>query len=365
MSSSMRFPTHEQLVIILGHARRYLAMRQLRRDALTPGDLAASASKVSKAGVGLKKALDESDAGCPYGWHEPVSDALQTLVHDVARELAPGPSAVAGRRPTLYDPPPRLTPWGYDFRTSIPGRPAPIGPPRPIPRPVEDLSALEVAVEALESAVAGEPDDAPRVAVSPSPIEAGPEPTATPKTEPGDDEEVWGRWIPMSIVGLVEAMGDRSGDSAHAVITRMETAGTIQMRPAVAPVGGGREWEFRIKDPALRERVLKYIAEDEQDRPLAKARQKRLVAHLDYDPPFLTLDGEPLPPCDEVAIHYIAKLIELDGGRKSFQEFVDENPAFVGSVVTRVLGKLPPCIARFIERKGPGSSPRLKVEDLQ
>jgi hypothetical protein len=97
-----------------------------------------------------------------------------------------------------------------------------------------------------------------------------------------------------------------------------------------------------------------------------RARQTRLVAHLDADPPYLTLDGKTCPPCSEEATHYIAKLIALDGERKSFQAFVRDNaPRFNGAVVTRVLAKVPPIIARYIERDGPGSSARLKVEDLQ
>ena len=110
-----------------------------------------------------------------------------------------------------------------------------------------------------------------------------------------------------------------------------------------------------------RERTLRATTQESPERK----RQARLVAHLDGDRPFLSLDGEPVPTFSEVATHYVARLIAMDGEPKSFRAFVRENhPRFDGTVVTRVW-RMSRRSSPVHQRGGPGSSPRLKVEDLQ
>jgi hypothetical protein len=99
--------------------------------------------------------------------------------------------------------------------------------------------------------------------------------------------------------------------------------------------------------------------------PSGSGRQTRLQAHLDVDPPFLTLDGEPVPPSHEVATHFIARLIEANGERVTFASFVRANPRFERAISTRVMEDLPAQIEKLIDHEGKGSPYRLRVEDLQ
>jgi hypothetical protein len=95
-------------------------------------------------------------------------------------------------------------------------------------------------------------------------------------------------------------------------------------------------------------------------------RQSRLCAHLDRDPPFLTLDGEPIATFDETATHFVARLIGANGEGVSFAEFVRGNPRFEGAIVTRVMAGIPPDLERFIARPAKkGRLYRLKAQDLQ
>jgi hypothetical protein len=66
----------------------------------------------------------------------------------------------------------------------------------------------------------------------------------------------------------------------------------------------------------------------------------RLKAHLDENPPFLTLDDKPVGGMDEVAVVYVAELIKLNGGRLAFTEFIRQNPNYEGSISTRIFKKL-------------------------
>jgi hypothetical protein len=112
--------------------------------------------------------------------------------------------------------------------------------------------------------------------------------------------------------------------------------------------------------------ILELAAEARPASPPRKApSQSRLRAHLDGRPPYLTLDDKPAGPMDEVAVRYLARLIEADGEPVAFTRFIEENPAFRGSVVTRVMGNVSKEISRYIERPGRGWPMRLRVEDLQ
>ena len=70
--------------------------------------------------------------------------------------------------------------------------------------------------------------------------------------------------------------------------------------------------------------------DDEQAKSTGKARQTRLIAHLDVDPPVIMLDGKPVEAFDPVITHYVADLIELNGGRRSVPEFLRLNPQHQG-----------------------------------
>jgi hypothetical protein len=93
------------------------------------------------------------------------------------------------------------------------------------------------------------------------------------------------------------------------------------------------------------------------------SRQTRLQAILNRKPPFLMLDGQPYPGT-EVAVHFVAELIEANGRQVSFSQWVRDHSRFEGSQSDRVLRSLPAEILRFIERGGKGRQPRLKVEAL-
>lgn len=268
-SPSPRVPSPDQLEAIRNRAIRYRDAKRRRRDAPPSDDHAELMREVVYLGSHLRKELEDSEARYPHGWTVPVIAALKALVHDVARELDPGPSAVAGHRPLL-----RYGPSG--LMTSIPARPAPIHPSRRVPQPVEDLTALEAAVEELEKAVSGDPVDS-RATVVPSSPEPGPEPSASHQVDSDDDEGVWGSWFLCSISVLGRAMGIPSKSRPELVAERMLTTDEIQMRKAISSATGDREeWEFRIRDPALRRRVLTYIA----DRAAGEMSEADVVAAL-------------------------------------------------------------------------------------
>jgi hypothetical protein len=95
----------------------------------------------------------------------------------------------------------------------------------------------------------------------------------------------------------------------------------------------------------------------------AARRQIRLKAITDTKTPYFLLDGKPLPCSSEAAVHFVAKLIDADGSRVSFSEWVQSHPDFVSEKSNRVLDSLPREIQDLIER-GQGKSPRLRVELL-
>jgi hypothetical protein len=93
-----------------------------------------------------------------------------------------------------------------------------------------------------------------------------------------------------------------------------------------------------------------------------RAKQRRLVAHLDVHPPFISLDGKPFSTFPEVGTHFVARLIEANGERVSFRAWVRENPRFVGAVSNRVKKDIPEPLLTYIEWNGGGKPPRLCVE---
>jgi hypothetical protein len=92
-------------------------------------------------------------------------------------------------------------------------------------------------------------------------------------------------------------------------------------------------------------------------------KQSRLKARLGGSTLFLVLDGNPVATFDETATCFVARLIEADGERVAFAEFVRKNPSFESAKSTPTLNKISEIITPYIER-GQGAAPRLKVEDL-
>ena len=93
-------------------------------------------------------------------------------------------------------------------------------------------------------------------------------------------------------------------------------------------------------------------------------RQSRLLAHLDADPPFITLDGKPCPPFDEGSTRFVAMLIDADGYRVGYPDFLKVHPDDDAGSATRAIDKAPEVIRSYIDsHRGIGT--RLRVEDLQ
>jgi hypothetical protein len=116
--------------------------------------------------------------------------------------------------------------------------------------------------------------------------------------------------------------------------------------------------DFRRSLDALRSFLQVGMAEG----PFA-GRQTRLAVDLEASPPHIVLDGKPYP-APEVAVRYLGALLEADGARVSFAEWVKSYPQFEGEVVTRVLrNKISPCVRPYIDSHK-GCPPRLKVEAL-
>ncbi len=65
----------------------------------------------------------------------------------------------------------------------------------------------------------------------------------------------------------------------------------------------------------------------------ARQFQSRILAHLDSDPPFISLDGEPFPPFLEAATYYVARLIEANGEQVSFANWLKGHEEFLGTKV--------------------------------
>jgi hypothetical protein len=89
----------------------------------------------------------------------------------------------------------------------------------------------------------------------------------------------------------------------------------------------------------------------------------RLRAIVDASPHFL-LDGEMIQ-AEEVVVRYVCALIDANGVPVAFAQWRSKHPEFEGAIVTRVLKKLPPKIAKFVERGGKGKPPRIKIELLR
>ena len=103
------------------------------------------------------------------------------------------------------------------------------------------------------------------------------------------------------------------------------------------------------------------------DAPLAPPsppKQTRLKAHLDSEAPFLTLDERPIATFDEAPTRFVARLIEANGQRVAFAEFVRENPEFRGMHAARELNKIPKGLQKYIDRRQ-GAGSRLIVDLLQ
>jgi hypothetical protein len=75
------------------------------------------------------------------------------------------------------------------------------------------------------------------------------------------------------------------------------------------------------------------------------------------------LDGKIVPCKKEVTVHFVAALIDADGGRVAFAEWVRKHSKFEGARSDRDL-KIPKEIGQFIER-GKGRGARLKVDLLR
>lgn len=198
---SDRIPAPEQLDDIRFQARRLIDVRRRQLQPRRPGEPSSPAGDESVALRGLKGALDASEARCPYGWSDPVRDALTILV----REVAPGPPFAGGSR----GPMPIAGPYG--LRWVIPA-------PRPIPRGksaaqrLNDLDALEAAVAELEKAVDGDSGDDPQVANSPR--EAGPGQPVVPSREDPVEEAIRLVGDSPRAVDLLRYLNDRPGRRA-------------------------------------------------------------------------------------------------------------------------------------------------------
>lgn len=258
--ASLRIPTADQLGGICIQTRRYIDVRRRRLGGRT--DLV---NAESHAMLRLKEVLTTSEANCPHGWPDPVHDDLDTLWRAVH---PPEGCAVGGTRPRLeYGPSGMLR--------HIPGRSGPISSgsaSKSVAQLLADLDALEAAVAELERAISGVTVDASRAAAS----LPDPDPVPTPERESGDDAEVWGKWFSCDMDVLGRAMGLPRNSRVELVVDGMVTKATIEMRPVTDPtLGDWHEWEFRIKDVALREKVLKYIATEMSEREIVTEFRKQ------------------------------------------------------------------------------------------
>jgi hypothetical protein len=138
----------------------------------------------------------------------------------------------------------------------------------------------------------------------------------------------------------------------------------LEEREPVFPLRRTPDHEIEPLTPAPAEPLLPLNAKAKVTQA-EESPQTRLVAHLDVAPPFISLDGKLCPPFSETATCYVAALIKANGNRKSFSEFLRENPRFEGAVSSREMNKIPAAITQFIERDGKGCIPRLKVELLR
>jgi hypothetical protein len=125
----------------------------------------------------------------------------------------------------------------------------------------------------------------------------------------------------------------------------------------------GKYWFGLSRDVrACSAEAIRLILEHE---PSGSGRQTRLQAHLEEGLLYLTLDGKPVPAFDEVATHFIARLIKANGESVWFAAFIRANERFEGANPTRVMKKIPAPVKKLIEHKGKGTPYRLRVEDLQ
>lgn len=111
---------------------------------------------------------------------------------------------------------------------------------------------------------------------------------------------------------------------------------------------------------------IESIAPDAPDPPSREASRNgraRLEVVTGKANPYFLLDGIPIACPDEVAVRFVAKLIEADGLRVSFSEWIKGHPEFAAAKSNRILAKLPGEIRELIE-SGKGRMPRLKIGSL-
>jgi hypothetical protein len=77
----------------------------------------------------------------------------------------------------------------------------------------------------------------------------------------------------------------------------------------------------------------------------------------------LVLDGQPYP-APEVAVHFVAELIEANGRSVSFAGWLKQRSDFERARLDRVMVKLDPRVLELIERGGKGKPYRLLVDKL-
>lgn len=94
------------------------------------------------------------------------------------------------------------------------------------------------------------------------------------------------------------------------------------------------------------------------------AKKTRLAAFPNEDPPRITINNCSYMCNSQAAVAYFAKLIEAEGNRVSFPEFLTNNSGkYEGAIITRELKKLHLDVLKYIDR-GKGRPARIKVEDL-
>jgi hypothetical protein len=117
-----------------------------------------------------------------------------------------------------------------------------------------------------------------------------------------------------------------------------------------------------ISTPRFSYRESEWVVSTLEWRPKDEPRN-RLVAIIDVDPPYFLLDGKPILAA-EIAVKYVAALIDAKGAPVSFAEWLKGHPEFAGAISTRVMDKIPAKVAQFVERGGKGRPAHIKVDML-